>query len=96
MRSHFDNDKKLQIGVGCSGKYKIVLDTDAEEFGGHKLLDHNTDFLTKNEGFNSRPHCVMVRNLIYKSFVFCWVFFSPGLAALLHHLICFSVYIIIN
>lgn len=49
-----------QIGVGVPGKYKIALDTDAEEFGGHKLLDHNTEFLTSNEGYNNRPHSLMV------------------------------------
>lgn len=55
----------LQIGVGASGKYKIVLDSDAEEFGGHKLIDHSTDYFTSNEGYNNRPHSLMVR-------ILCW------------------------
>ncbi|KAK8752206.1 hypothetical protein OTU49_012502 [Cherax quadricarinatus] len=49
-----------KIGVGASGKYKIVLDSDSEEFGGHKLIDHSTDFFTKEEPFNNRPRCLMV------------------------------------
>lgn len=49
-----------QVGVGASGKYKIVLDTDDEEFGGHKLIDHNTEFHTQNENFNNRPCSLMV------------------------------------
>ncbi|KAG7166036.1 1-4-alpha-glucan-branching enzyme-like [Homarus americanus] len=51
---------RVTIGVGASGKYKIVLDTDAEEFGGHKLIDHSTDFFTQNESFNNRPNSFMV------------------------------------
>ena len=46
--------------MGASGQYRIVLDTDDEEFGGHKLIDHNTDFFTKNEVFNNRPCSLMV------------------------------------
>ncbi|KAK7071668.1 1,4-alpha-glucan branching enzyme [Halocaridina rubra] len=37
-----------------------MLDTDAEEFGGHSLIDHNTDFFTKPEEFNNRPNSLMV------------------------------------
>lgn len=49
-----------KVGVGASGKYKIVLDTDSEEFGGHKLIDHSTEFHAKNEGFKNRPCSMMV------------------------------------
>lgn len=55
-----------QVGVGVSGKYKIVLDSDAEEFGGHKLIDHSTDYFTSNEAFNNRPHSLMVSVLYWK------------------------------
>ncbi|CAF0704329.1 unnamed protein product [Brachionus calyciflorus] len=42
--------------IGCSlpGKYKIVLDTDAEEFGGHKRLDHSVDYFTSEKGWDGR------------------------------------------
>ncbi|XP_064121951.1 1,4-alpha-glucan-branching enzyme-like [Macrobrachium nipponense] len=49
-----------KIGVGSSGKYKIVLDSDAEEFGGHKRLDHSVEFFTKQEDFNGRPNSLMI------------------------------------
>lgn len=49
-----------KIGVGAAGKYKMVLDTDAEEFGGHKRLDHNVEFFTKPDAFNDRPNSLMV------------------------------------
>lgn len=49
-----------KIGVGVNGKYKIVLDSDSEEFGGHKLIDHNTDFFTSNDGYNNRRYSLMV------------------------------------
>ena len=54
--------------MGASGKYKIVLDTDDEAFGGRKLIDHNTDFLTSNEGFNERPCSLMVSSI--------WIYYS--------------------
>jgi len=49
-----------KIGVDAPGKYKIVLDSDGEDFGGHKRLDHNTEFFTKNEGWNGRRNSLMV------------------------------------
>lgn len=53
--------------MGVSGKYKIVLDSDSEEFGGHKLIDHNTDYFTNNDGYNNRPYSLMVRILFSRS-----------------------------
>ena len=41
-------------------RYRIVLDTDAGEYGGHKRLDHNTDFFTRNESWDGRYHSLMV------------------------------------
>ena len=35
--------------------YRIVLDTDAEEYGGHRRLDHSTVFNTFDEPWNNRP-----------------------------------------
>ncbi|XP_071531401.1 1,4-alpha-glucan-branching enzyme isoform X3 [Panulirus ornatus] len=49
-----------KVGVGVYGKYKIVLDTDSEEFGGHKLIDHSTDFYTRGHSFNGRPDSIMI------------------------------------
>ncbi|KAK7481499.1 hypothetical protein BaRGS_00027261 [Batillaria attramentaria] len=44
-----------KIGVNTPGTYRIVLDSDAEQYGGHKRLDHNTLFHTFNEPWNNRP-----------------------------------------
>jgi len=51
-----------KVGVEVGGKYKIVLDSDAEEFGGHKRLDHNTEFFTFPEGYAGRMNhmCVYI------------------------------------
>ena len=35
--------------------YRIVLDTDSEEYGGHRRLDHSTVFNTFDEPWNNRP-----------------------------------------
>ena len=53
-----DEDKYLiilQIGVhNAKCTYKIVLDTDAKEFGGFGRLDHSTEFHTLGEGHAGR------------------------------------------
>ncbi|CAI9725336.1 4-alpha-glucan-branching enzyme-like [Octopus vulgaris] len=45
-----------KIGVNVPGKYRIALDTDVEEFGGHKRLDHNTIFSTSEGCHDNRMH----------------------------------------
>jgi len=49
-----------RIGCDKPGKYKIVLDSDSEEFGGHKRLDHSVDYFTSNDGWDGRRHSLMV------------------------------------
>lgn len=49
-----------KIGVNIPGKYKLVLDSDAEEFGGHKRLNHDTDFFTANDPWDNRRCSLMV------------------------------------
>lgn len=49
-----------KIGVDEPGKYKIVLDSDAEEFGGFKRLDHSVEFFTSPEGFAGRANSMMI------------------------------------
>jgi len=44
--------------------YKIVLDTDAEEFGGHKRIDHNTQHTTFAEGWDNRMNHMFVSKMI--------------------------------
>jgi 1,4-alpha-glucan branching enzyme len=45
-----------KIGIDTPGKYKIVLDSDTPDNGGHSRLDHKTVFHTFNEGFAGRRH----------------------------------------
>ncbi|XP_041365409.1 1,4-alpha-glucan-branching enzyme-like [Gigantopelta aegis] len=49
-----------KIGVQVPGTYKIVLDSDEEKYGGHKRLDHNTEFHTFNEPWNGRKNHMFV------------------------------------
>jgi len=43
-----------QVGVQEPGEYRIVLDSDWEEFGGHSRRDRNVPAFTSEEGFNGR------------------------------------------
>ncbi|XP_065653925.1 1,4-alpha-glucan-branching enzyme-like [Hydra vulgaris] len=49
-----------RVAVDTPGKYKIVLDSDAEIFGGHNRLDHNCKFFTENYSFNNRSSSLKV------------------------------------
>lgn len=49
-----------KIGVEHAGKYKIVLDSDAEEFGGHQRLDDSQVYFTSNEAWNNRQNSMQV------------------------------------
>jgi len=48
--------------VGCRypGKYKIVLDSDWAEFGGHERNDRHSVFFTGDMGADGRPHSIQV------------------------------------
>ncbi|KAG0581581.1 hypothetical protein KC19_4G262800 [Ceratodon purpureus] len=58
----------LKVGCEIPGKYRICLDSDAAEFGGHARLDHEVEHFTSPEGepgkpetnYNNRPHSFMV------------------------------------
>lgn len=43
-----------------SRTFKIVLDSDAAEYGGHQRLDHNTDFFSEPYEHNERPSSLLV------------------------------------
>uniref|UniRef100_H3AP55 1,4-alpha-glucan branching enzyme n=2 Tax=Latimeria chalumnae TaxID=7897 RepID=H3AP55_LATCH len=49
-----------RVGVELPGKYKIVLDSDAAEYGGHQRLDYNTEFFTEHLAFNNRSNSLLV------------------------------------
>ncbi|XP_059170657.1 1,4-alpha-glucan-branching enzyme-like [Physella acuta] len=49
-----------KIGVQVPGTYEVVLDSDAEEFGGHKRIDHSVKFLTFPEPWCNRDNHIFV------------------------------------
>ena len=49
-----------KLGVEKPGDYKIVLDSDDAEFGGHSRLDHSVSHLTKPDGFAGRRNSIML------------------------------------
>jgi 1,4-alpha-glucan branching enzyme len=49
-----------RVGVEEPTKYKIVLDSDEEQFGGHSRLNHSTEFFTFNEDFAGRRNSTMI------------------------------------
>lgn len=49
-----------RIGVDVPGKYKVLLDTDAKELGGHGRVDHNTEYFTTDMEWNGRRNFVQV------------------------------------
>uniref|UniRef100_A0A2K5YH38 Alpha-amylase/branching enzyme C-terminal all beta domain-containing protein n=1 Tax=Mandrillus leucophaeus TaxID=9568 RepID=A0A2K5YH38_MANLE len=44
--------------------FKIVLDSDAAEYGGHQRLDHNTDFFSEAFEHNGRPYSLLVSKFL--------------------------------
>uniref|UniRef100_A0AAX7VMH5 1,4-alpha-glucan branching enzyme n=1 Tax=Astatotilapia calliptera TaxID=8154 RepID=A0AAX7VMH5_ASTCA len=60
---NFHPSKSFQdyrVAVEAPGKYKIKLDSDAAQYGGHGRLDHNTEFFTQPEPFNGRSNSIQV------------------------------------
>lgn len=57
-----------KVGCDLPGKYRVALDSDAFEFGGHGRVDHDVDHFTSLEGipgvaetnFNNRPNSFKV------------------------------------
>lgn len=49
-----------RVGTRSLGKFKIVLDSDVAEYGGHQRLDHSTDFFSEAFAHNGRPHSLLV------------------------------------
>lgn len=57
-----------KVGCDLPGKYRVALDSDARDFGGHGRVGHNVDHFTSPEGipgvpetnFNGRPNSFKV------------------------------------
>lgn len=54
----FKSFSDYRVGLDTPGKYKVVLDSDAEEFGGHKRIDRTVDHFTLNEPYAGRRHSI--------------------------------------
>lgn len=54
----FKSFSDYEIGIETPGKYKVVLDSDAEEFGGHKRIDRGVDIFTFNKPFAGRRNSI--------------------------------------
>ncbi|KAK2846716.1 hypothetical protein Q5P01_009715 [Channa striata] len=60
---NFHPSKSFQdyrVAVEVPGKYKIKLDSDGHQYGGHGRLDHNTEFFTEPQPFNGRSNSMRV------------------------------------
>lgn len=49
-----------RIGVDTPGVYKLILNTDDTLFGGHNLLDVNTEYFTQPESYSGRRNSILV------------------------------------
>eukprot|EP00741_Cyanophora_paradoxa_P021974 tig00021432_g21211.t1 len=58
--------------IGCSwkGTYRIILDTDAPEYGGHSRNDPKTKFVA-GDGWNNRAHSIQIYLPSRSAIVFC-------------------------
>ena len=63
-----------KIGTNLYGKFKCILCTDSEEFGGHSRIDMKTEYFSQPEEFNGRQNSLLVylpcrTGLILKPFI---------------------------
>lgn len=49
-----------RVGVEHSGKYKVVLNTDRKEFGGHERIDETVRYFTTPFEWNNRKNFTQV------------------------------------
>lgn len=57
---HFSTFNNSDSSLINCFKYKIVLDSDAPEYGGHQRLDHNTEYFTEQYTHNYRSNSLLV------------------------------------
>ncbi|XP_072115914.1 1,4-alpha-glucan-branching enzyme isoform X1 [Mobula birostris] len=63
---NFHHEKSFpdyRVGVDLPGKYKIVLDSDAADYGGHSRLDHDTEYFTEPQPQNNRLNSLLLHHL---------------------------------
>ncbi|KAI8995068.1 glycoside hydrolase superfamily [Gaertneriomyces semiglobifer] len=49
-----------RIGTEWKGKYRVVLNTDAKEFGGHARIDMNGEYFSTPQEWNGRKNYIQV------------------------------------
>ncbi|KAJ3045072.1 alpha-1,4-glucan branching enzyme [Rhizophlyctis rosea] len=57
---HSQSFVDYRIGTLWPGKYKIELNSDAPEFGGHNRIDMKSEYFSTPEQWNDRPHYIQV------------------------------------
>ncbi len=53
---HSKSFESYRLGINNSGKYKIVLNTDIAEFGGHGRIDMKSEYFTTEVAWHDRKH----------------------------------------
>jgi len=49
-----------RIGAQQAGRYKIVLNSDSEEHGGHRRIDPNTEYFTQPHAYSNRENSLLI------------------------------------
>lgn len=49
-----------RVGVTHPGKYEIMLDTDAAEYGGHSRMQAGVSFFTEPKAWDDRPNSMLI------------------------------------
>jgi len=62
-----------KIGVQIPGKYKIALDSDLRDYGGHSRNDPNASFFTMAE-----PHCNRAHSMLVYLPARCCLVYAPS------------------
>ncbi|KAF2076274.1 hypothetical protein CYY_002451 [Polysphondylium violaceum] len=57
---HSKSFTDYRIGSGVEGKFTNILDSDREDFGGHKNLDPSCCYYTENKPWHNRPFSLLV------------------------------------
>lgn len=83
----------MQSSLTVAFKYKILLDSDAGEYGGHQRLDHNTEYFSEEFPHNYRPNSIMVSALFGSLFVcFNFTFIRVSFAILWTNMVSLLVF----
>lgn len=57
-----------RVGIEAAGKYKIVLNSDDKDFGGHGRVENDTEFFTTDMEWNGRKNYLQVSRSLVRHF----------------------------